>query len=108
VSAASPTVSGGNDDNFVISASPTNHTQATVHFTMSGGAQQGVDYTLSPSGSVTIPAGQPSANVTLHALTSGPAHKRKNKAKTAIFNLQNGSGYKVGSPKKATISIQGQ
>jgi len=70
---------------------------------MSGGAQQGSDYTLSPSGSVTIPTGQSSANVTLHALTSGPAQKRKNKGASAILNLQSGSGYKVGSPKNATI-----
>jgi len=75
---------------------------------MSGGAKQGTDYTISPSGSVTIAAGQSSATVTLHALENGTGNKRKNKGKAATLTLEKGGGYKLGNPKNASITIEPQ
>jgi hypothetical protein len=75
---------------------------------MSGGAQQGTDYTISPSGSVTIPAGQFSATVSFDALENGTGNKRKNKGKTATLTLEKGGGYKLGNPKNASITIEPQ
>jgi hypothetical protein len=58
----------------------------TVHYSMSGSASLGSDYTLSGTpGQVTIPAGQSSATVILHAL------KKVNR--TATMTLTNGPGY---------------
>ena len=58
----------------------------TVNYSMSGSAILGTDYTLSGvPGQVTIPAGQSSARVILHAL-------RKVK-KAATMTLTQGQGY---------------
>jgi len=58
----------------------------TIFYSMSGSATLGSDYTLSGTpGQVTIPAGQSSAGVILHAL------KKVNK--TATMTLTNGPGY---------------
>jgi len=70
---------------------------------MSGTAQLGTDYTISPSGSVTIPAGHASATITFNA-----KNPKKHQAKTATLTLQKGSGYKLGSPKNASITIESQ
>jgi hypothetical protein len=58
----------------------------TVHYSMSGGAILGTDYTLSGTpGQVTIPAGQSSARVIFHAL--------RNVKKNATMTLTPGPGY---------------
>jgi hypothetical protein len=68
---------------------------------MSGSASLGTDYTLSGTpGEVTIPAGQSSASVTLIASSSNAKKK-----KTATMTLQSGASYKLGKPKKATVTI---
>jgi hypothetical protein len=68
---------------------------------MSGQATQGADYTLSGTpGQVTIPAGQLSATVTLHALVNPP-----DGSETAIMTLNPGSGYSLSSTKSATVII---
>jgi hypothetical protein len=78
------------------------HSQATVTYSMSGNALLGTDYTLSgASGQVTIPAGQSSATVTLHALANSARKRNVN----ATMNLSHGAGYKLGSAKKATVTI---
>jgi hypothetical protein len=68
---------------------------------MSGSAKLGSDYTLDGTpGQTTIRAGESSTTVTLHAMTSSSRKK-----KTATMNLQSGAAYKVGKPKKATLTI---
>jgi hypothetical protein len=74
----------------------------TVNYTMSGTATLGNDYRLSGMpDQVTIPTGQSSGKVTLtsriDAVTEG--------TETAIMTLQPGSGYTLGDPKQATVSI---
>ena len=69
----------------------------TVHYSMSGKATQGTDYTISgTAGEVLIPAGQNSATVTLTALIDNVKEKKE----TAIMTLQPGSGYEFPSNGK--------
>ncbi len=64
-------------------------------------ATQGVDYTLSGTpGQVTIPAGQFSGTVTLHALNNPP-----DGSESAIMTLNPGAGYNLSSAKSATVVI---
>ena len=73
----------------------------TVHYSMSGGAILGTDYTLSGTpGEVTIPAGQSFAKVILHA--------RKSVKKAATMTLNPGPGYFLSglADDVATIRIQ--
>ena len=73
---------------------------------MSGTATRGDDYTLSVGSPVKIPAGQSSATVTLNALEDsdpGPGATEANQ--TAIMTLKAGTGYSVGTPSSATVTI---
>lgn len=71
-------------------------------YLMGGTAREGTDYTLSGiSGQVTIPAGQASATVVLHAVAD---HLKENN-ESAAMTLVRGSGYKVGKRAKAAITI---
>ena len=67
---------------------------------MSGKAIQGSDYTLDGTpGQVTIPIGQDSAAVTLHALTDSLT---KEKSETATMTLRAGSSYSFGGTPPPT------
>ena len=69
---------------------------------MSGTATRGTDYSLTgTAGQVTIPAGQSSGTVTLKAKIDSVTEGTE----TAIMTLQPGSGYRVGNPKQAMVSI---
>ena len=100
--AVSPTqIKQGDSATFTVSASKAVSQSTTVHYSMSGSASLGTDYTLSGSpGQVTIPAGQSSGSVTLSASSTNAKKK-----KTATMNLQSGAGYKLGKPKNATVTI---
>ena len=100
--AVSPTkIKQGDSATFTVSASNAVSQSTTVHYSMSGSATLGTDYTLSGTpGQVTIPAGQSSGSVTLSASSTNAKKK-----KTATMNLQSGAGYKLGKPKNATVTI---
>jgi hypothetical protein len=69
---------------------------------MAGTAELGADYTLSNnSGHLTIPAGESSATVVLHAI----ADQTKEKKETAAMTLVKGTGYKVPKRPKAVVTI---
>jgi GH35 family endo-1,4-beta-xylanase len=74
----------------------------TVNYTVSGTAVAGTDYTALP-GSVTIPAGQDSATISIVGLSSAVATGTK----TVNVELQSGPGYDVGyiSERTAQASI---
>ncbi len=77
----------------------------TVFYTTSslaGDALLNVDYTLSSVGSVTIPAGQMSADVIVTAIYDNIDEGGSEKAK---INLSSNAGYTVGSPSGAVIFI---
>jgi hypothetical protein len=92
-------VSVGDSATYTVTASTVNPLPVTVTFAMSGSAIQGKHYSLSSSGSITIPAGASSANVTLNAVFMG------NISKTATMTLTPGSGYTLSNSKTATVTI---
>ena len=77
----------GREAAFIVALDPGPAAQpVTVFYSMSGKAKLGTDYTLSGTpGQVTIPAGEFSARVVLHA--------RKNVKKDATMTLRPGRGY---------------
>jgi hypothetical protein len=101
VSAAPTILRGGGTATFTISVSPTNPTSAlTVGYSMRGRAVLGDHYSLSGTpGSVTIPAGASSANVTLTVLRTA----RRSKKATMI--LGSGSGYSLSPWNYASVTI---
>ena len=102
---ASPTqVHEGSSATYTVSASPAPSQSIIVHYSMSGTASQGSDYTLSGThGQVTIPAGQGSATVTLNA--SMDPDDSTEKPETATMTLQGGTGYCPSAPTTATVTI---
>jgi len=103
---ASPTqIHEGASATYTVSASPAPSQSITVLYSRSGTASLTSDYTLSGTlGKVTIVGGQTSASFTLQALsdtdeTTEPA------SETAIMTLQAGTGYCVGTPSTATVTI---
>jgi hypothetical protein len=77
----------------------------TVGYVMRGSALNGIDYTLSGTpGQVTIVAGQNSATVVLHSIAD---HLRE-KNETAVVALASGSGYRIPTRAKATLTILNQ
>lgn len=102
VSVAPSQVSEGSDATFTISSSVPVSQPIKVKYSMSGKAKKGIDYTLSGiSGQITIPAGQSSANVVLHASAD---HVTEN-SEPAIMTLTSGAGYKLSTHVKATLTI---
>ena len=86
VTASKSSVKKGKQAAFIVHLAGPAAQPVTVHYSMSGGAILGTDYTLSGTpGQVTIPAGQSSARVILHAL--------RNVKKAATMTLTPGPGY---------------
>jgi hypothetical protein len=100
---ASPTqITEGGKAKYVIRASSAVAQATTVNYAMNGTASQGRDYQLNGTpGRATIAAGKTSTQVQLNAKKDQAAEGTE----TAIMTLQPGSGYTVGSPSQATISI---
>ena len=95
-------VSEGSDATFTISSSIVLSQSITVSYSMGGRAQQGSDYTLSGTpGQVTIPAGQTSATIVLHAVADHVKERNENAAMT----LTSGSAYKLPKRAKAALTI---
>jgi uncharacterized protein (DUF1800 family) len=72
----------------------------TVAYSASGSAVSGADYAALP-GVMTIPAGASSATLTLSPLPS----INSNPSVTATLSLTAGSGYAIGTPGAATVTI---
>jgi Concanavalin A-like lectin/glucanases superfamily len=100
---ASPTdVTEGGKARYNIQASAVVAQDTTVNYAMSGTASLGSDYRVSaPPGQATILAGQTSVGVKLEAKKDSATEGTE----TAIMTLQAGSGYQIGNPNQATISI---
>jgi len=106
---ASPTqINEGQTATYTISIPQATSKSLRIGYKMSGTADRGVgsDYTLSPGTiPITIPAGQTSVSIIL----SAPADSNPPAApasETAIMTLQTGTGYVLGTPKSATVTIQ--
>ena len=72
----------------------------TVRYTVSGTATAGTDYT-SLSGTIVIAAGALSATLAVNPRTDGRAEGNE----TVVVSVSAASGYAVGSPSSATVSI---
>jgi regulation of enolase protein 1 (concanavalin A-like superfamily) len=97
-------VEGGSDTGaFTFSRSGVTTSALTVNFTVSGTAASSTDYTaFSPATSITIPSGQSSAVLTVTTANNSTAELNE----TVIVTLGTGSGYTVGTPSAATVTIQ--
>jgi hypothetical protein len=79
------------------------HYALTVFYTMSGGADQGSDYTLSgPAGQVVIPAGQSSATVTLDAILD---HVQEKTQRATMDLTANANYHLLNNTSSSTVSI---
>ncbi len=72
-----------------------------VNYTVSGTASNGVDY-QALSGTVTIPAGETTANITVTPIDDALSEGNE----TVILTVASAATYNVGSPGAATIVIQ--
>jgi len=77
-----------------------NDSALTVSYSIGGSATNGVDYD-SISSSVTIPIGQNSADITIRPR----ADSKIEGDETVTLTLVSGSGYELGAPLEATITI---
>src|SRR2546429_390170 len=92
----------GDPGTFTISRTGGTATALTVVYTLGGNAQNGVDYqTL--SGSVTIPAGAASAEVTVRPIDDSAVEI--NEPVYLMLYGWTGAPYIVGSPDAATVTI---
>ncbi len=92
----------GDTGAFTISRSGPTTAALSVNFTRSGTATSGSDYTaIASPGSVTIPAGQASADVTVTPLDNTTPETPE----TVVLTLSAGTGYTIGSPSAATVTI---
>jgi hypothetical protein len=85
---------------FTVSRTGPTGSPLTVFYAMGGSATNGTDY-QNLSGSVTIPAGQTSATITVtpidDALVEGD--------ETAVIQLQANAAYTLGTPNSATVTL---
>ncbi|HSY17071.1 MAG TPA: Calx-beta domain-containing protein [Candidatus Acidoferrales bacterium] len=92
---------GGGNGEFLFTRTGPATNNLTVVFTVSGTADNGIDYAAITNG-VTIPAGQSSATVTIvpvdDTLVEGD--------ETVIVTLTDGNAYRVMYPSAATVTIQ--
>lgn len=93
---------GGDSGVFTFARTGGTGADLTVNFTVSGTATSGSDFTaFTPASSVVIPAGQASATLTVAPLQNTTAEVNE----TVIVTLGAGSGYNLGSPSAATVTI---
>jgi hypothetical protein len=102
LSAAPTQMREGHSAIYSVTASMPALQSITVNYGMSGTATLNTDYRLSGvPGQVTIEAGQSAGKVTLTSRKDTETEGTE----TAIMTLQPGSGYKLGNPRQATVSI---
>ncbi len=89
-----------NSGSFIVSRTGSNSNSLTVNYSVSGTATSGTDY-QKLVGSVLFAAGASQATITVT-----PIDDNTNEGdETVIVTLVNGSGYQIGSPSSATITI---
>jgi hypothetical protein len=107
VAASRGRVREGASSTYTVLLSPKPQSNLRVNFSLSGTAVPGTDYTLTGAqvsgnrGRVTIPAGQSAAMVRLNATNDGVTEGTE----SAVMTLDNGNGYAIGDPGRATVRI---
>lgn len=93
---------GGSAGAFTFTRTGDTASALTVNFTRSGTAASGTDFSaFSPATSITLPAGQASAVLTVATLQNTTPEVDE----TVILTLAAGAGYLIGSPATATVTI---
>jgi subtilisin family serine protease len=101
VSAGDPSATeSGDPGRFTIMRTGSTASSLTVDYTVSGTAQNGVDYQVL-TGLVTIPGGSSSANLTVTPVDDPVAEGNE----TVVLTIAAGSAHTVGSPASATVTI---
>jgi hypothetical protein len=102
VTASDPTATeaGASPGAFTVSRTGPTTAALTVAYSVAGTASAGGDYTPL-SGSVVIPAGAASANVTVTPINDTAIEANE----TVVLSLTAGAGYTVGAPATATVTI---
>ena len=90
---------GADTGTFTVSLSPTSTSSTTIAYTVAGSATAG-DFTAL-TGSLVIPANTATATITVTATSDATSEP----AETVIVTLASGTGYVVGSPAAATVTI---
>jgi outer membrane protein assembly factor BamB len=91
----------GDPGNFTITVDIAPASNLTVNYTVGGTATAGTDYTAL-STSATIPSGQTSVEVPVDPIADDESESDE----TVVLTLDSGTGYTVGSPGTATVTIQ--
>ncbi len=89
-----------NTGTFTVTRTGSTTTSLTVSYSVSGTATPGIDYTTLP-GTITIPAGSSSAMITVTPINDSTPES----SETVVVFLSFSTGYSVGSPSSATVSI---
>jgi hypothetical protein len=92
--------SGPNTGTFTITRTGSTTSSLLVNFTVGGTATAGADYTTLSS-PVTLAAGSATKTVTVNPVDDAVVES----AETVVLTIAVGSGYNVGSPSSATVSI---
>ena len=98
--AANASEAGLKPGQFTISRAGNNSASLIVHYTVSGSATNGIDYTAL-SGSITIPAGSPSEVLVISPIDDLDFEGNE----TVTVRLASSVSYIIGSPKSATVTI---
>lgn len=101
--AAAETVAGNNPGTFTVSLNQTNTSGSgiAVNYTVSGTAQNGVDYTTIGTTSITIPNNQQSAQISIAPINDAIQEVSEN----VIITLGTGTGYALGGPASRTATV---
>ena len=91
---------GSDTGQFAVSRTSSTTAALTVNYSVGGAATNGADYTAL-SGTVTIPAGSSSAAITVAPIDDSLVEGNE----TVVITLSSGSGYTVGTPTNATVTI---
>ena len=96
----------GEDSTVTLTVSPPASRNIAVNLVLTGTAAPGSDFALignfNRSGQVLIPAGQPTATLTLHSLYDDDGRF----SEFVVFNVIGGKRYRVGSPSHAQVTIE--
>ena len=99
---ASAAEAGPNPGAFTFTRSGSTTSSLTVAYTFGGTATAGGDFTgATASGTITFPAGSATALLTITPVDDAAVEGNE----TAVLTLAAGSGYAVGSPSAATVTI---
>ncbi|MCY4174075.1 MAG: fibronectin type III domain-containing protein, partial [Cyanobacteria bacterium MAG CAR3_bin_5] len=100
--AASSTVAeSGGTQNVAVAISPAPTAEITVSYTVGGTAVEDTDFSITGSGTVTVPANTGSVNIPV-AITDDNVDEN---GETVILTLSSGTGYNVGSVNVHTLTI---